>query len=142
MIFNVPLEKDSNFAQSLFSIISENVSDLVNENDKLPNQIIFTGPLGKELLNFIQEKEWNFKGFSLESADGVHSALIFKYSNALTQVDGNMGVSFEGGTLHNKQINGIPGPETVQKILSTYASPMFTIERTVRPEKRITLIRS
>ena len=142
MIFNVPLEKDSAFAQNLFLIISENVSDLVMEHDTLPNQIIFTGPLGKELLNFIQEKEWNFKGFSLESADGVHSALIFKYSNALTQVDGNMGVSFEGGTLHNKQINGIPGPETVQKILSTYASPMFTIERTVRPEKRINLIRS
>jgi hypothetical protein len=142
MIFNVPLEKDSVFAQNLFSIISENVSDLVMEHDKLPNQILFTGPLGKEVLNFIQAKEWNFKGFSLESADGVHSALIFKYSSVLTQTEDRGGVIFDGGSLHNKQINGIPGPETTQKILSAYSSPGFIIERTVRPEKRITLVRS
>ena len=141
MTFRVPLKKDLEFSQKLFSILSEHVSDLVIEHDKLPNQIIFTGELGKELLDFIHEKEWDFKGFNLESASGVHSALIFKYSSPLTQVEGQMGVTFEGGTLHNKQINGIPGPETAQKILSAYSSPMFTIERTVRPEKRINLIR-
>ena len=88
-----------------------------------------------------QEKEWNFKGFDLESANSTLDALIFKYSAPLTQVDGRMSPLFDGGSLHGKEINGIPGPETTQKIISTYTSPSFILERTVRPEKRILLVR-
>lgn len=142
MKFEVPVEKDLKFVQSLFELISDNISGLAWENEKLPNQIIFTGPLGKELLDLIQEKEWDFNKFNLESTGGIHSTLTFKYNAPLTQTEGKLNTLFEGGTLHNKEINGIPGPETAQKILSTYSSPGFTIERTVRPEKRIVLIRS
>ena len=138
MKFQVPIEKDLTFAQDLIAMISENISDLTGEYEKLPNKIIFTGSLGKELLSFIQEKEWNFKGFDLESTDAILDALIFKYNTPLTQIDGRTNVM---GSLHGKEINGIPGPETAQKIISTYASPSFMLERTVRPEKRILLIR-
>jgi hypothetical protein len=138
MKFQVPIEKDLTFAQDLIAMISENISDLTSEYEKLPNKIIFTGSLGKELLSFIQEKKWNFKGFDLESTDTILDALIFKYNTPLTQIDGRTGVM---GSLHGKEINGIPGPETAQKIISTYASPSFMLERTVRPEKRILLIR-
>jgi len=138
MKFQVPIEKDLTFAQDLIAMISENISDLTGEYEKLPNKIIFTGSLGKELLSFIQEKEWNFKGFDLESTDIILDALIFKYNTPLTQIDGRTSVM---GSLHGKEINGIPGPETAQKIISTYASPSFMLERTVRPEKRILLIR-
>lgn len=138
MKFQVPIEKDLTFAQDLIAMISENISDLTGEYEKLPNKIIFTGSLGKELLSFIQEKEWNFKGFDLESTDTILDALIFKYNTPLTQIDGRTSVM---GSLHGKEINGIPGPETAQKIISTYASPSFMLERTVRPEKRILLIR-
>lgn len=138
MKFQVPIEKDLTFAQNLIAMISENISDLTGEYEKLPNKIIFTGSLGKELLSFIQEKEWNFKGFDLESTDAILDALIFKYNTPLTQIDGRTSVM---GSLHGKEINGIPGPETAQKIISTYASPSFMLERTVRPEKRILLIR-
>ena len=138
MKFQVPIEKDLTFAQDLIAMISENISDLTGEYEKLPNKIIFTGSLGKELLSFIQEKEWNFKGFDLESTDAILDALIFKYNTPLTQIDGRTNVM---GSLHGEEINGIPGPETAQKIISTYASPSFMLERTVRPEKRILLIR-
>jgi hypothetical protein len=141
MKFQVPIEKDLAFTQELFSLLSENISDLVGEYEKLPSKIVFMGNLGRELLAFIQEKEWNFKGFELESANSTLDALIFKYSAPLTQVDGRMGALFDGGTLHGKEISGIPGPETTQKIISTYASPSFILERTVRPEKRILLVR-
>ncbi len=141
MKLHVPLKKDSSFAQELFSILSENISDLAIENEKLPNKIIFTGILGKEILCFIKEKEWNFKGFDLESVSGTQNALIFKYNTPLTQVDERMSTLFDGGTLNGKEINGIPGPETAQKIISTYSSPSFTLERTTRPEKRILLVR-
>lgn len=141
MQFKVPIEKDLIFAQDLFSLISGHVSDLAIEYEKLPTTIIFTGTIGKEVLSFIEEKEWDFKGFNLESADSVLDALIFKYDASLTQTEGKFGTIFDGGSLHNKTINGIPGPETAQKIISTYSSPSFMIERTVRPEKRILLIR-
>lgn len=141
MQFKVPIEKDLIFAQDLFSLISGHISDLAIEYEKLPNKIIFTGSIGKEVLSFIEEKEWDFKGFNLESADSVLDALIFKYDASLTQTEGKFGTIFDGGSLHNKTINGIPGPETAQKIISTYSSPSFMIERTVRPEKRILLIR-
>ena len=141
MKFQVPIEKDLDFTRDLFSLISENISDLAEEHEKLPSKIIFMGKIGKELLAFIREKEWNFKGFELESANSALDALIFKYNAPLTQVDGRMSPIFDGGSLHGKEINGIPGPETTQKIISTYASPSFILERTVRPEKRILLIR-
>ena len=141
MKFKVPLDKDIAFIQEFFALMSENISDLTYEYEKHPNKIIFTGKLGKELFDLIIEKKWNFKGFDLESASSTLDALIFKYSAPLTQIDGKMGAIFDEGTLHGKEINGIPGPETAHKIISTYASPSFMIERTVRPEKRILLVR-
>ena len=141
MKFQVPSEKDIKFAQDLFSLISENISDLEIENEKVPNKIIFTGNIGKEVFDFIQEKNWNFKGFELESVSSVLNALVFKYSAPVTLTGGQMSTQFEGGTLHGREINGIPGPETTRKIISSYAMPSYTIERTVRPEKRILLIR-
>jgi hypothetical protein len=141
MKFKVPIDKNVTFAQELFALISEHVSDLAIEHEKLPNKIIFTGPIGKDVFDFIKEKEWNFKGFDLESAGGLLDALIFKYDAPLTQTEGKFGPIFDGGSLQDKTINGIPGPETTQKIISTYASPSYMIERTVRPEKRILLTR-
>ena len=42
MKFQVPIEKDLTFAQNLIAMISENISDLTGEYEKLPNKIIFT----------------------------------------------------------------------------------------------------
>jgi hypothetical protein len=141
MKFQVPIQKDIAFTQELFALISENVYSLNSEYEKLPNKILFTGPLGKELLNFIREKEWNFKGFDLESEGGVLSALIFKYQTPLTQVEDRNSIIFADGGLNGREIEGIPGAETTQKIISAYSQPSFRIERSVEPEKTILLIR-
>lgn len=141
MKFKVPIEKDTRFAQELFSLISEHVSDLTEEHEKFPNKMVFAGPIGNEVLLYIREKDWNFKGFSLESVGGSLNALTFMYDSPLKQTEGRFGAIFDEGSLHNKTINGIPGPETTQKIISTYSSPGFMIERTIRPEKKILLIR-
>jgi hypothetical protein len=142
MILIVPVEKDIIFSQNVFSIISENISDLAIEHEKLPNKIIFTGTLGHEVFSFIKEKEWNFKNFNLEKVDGLVDSIIFKYATPLTQTEGKYSTIFDGGSLHGKEINGIPGPETIGKIMTSYSSPAYTIERTVRPEKKILLKRS
>ena len=141
MKFKVPIEKDTLFAQELFALISEHVSDLADEHEKLPNRIIFSGALGKELHDFILEKEWNFKGFGLDRVNGIVDSVTFKYDKPFTQTENRFGTTFEGGTLHDKTINGIPGPDAAQKIISSYSQPSFSIERTVRPEKRILLSR-
>lgn len=141
MRFQVPIEKGTSFAQDLFALISEHVSDLAIENEKLPNKIIFSGSIGREVFDFILEKEWNFKGFGLEKVNGLVDSITFKYDQALTQTETRFGASFEEGSLNNKTINGIPGPETTQKIISAYSQPAFSIERTVRPEKKILLVR-
>jgi hypothetical protein len=141
MIFKVPLTKDLGFAGDLFTLLSNSISELALENQKLPNQVIFNGDLGLEVFNYIKEKDWNFKGFSLSYQAGPLNQIIFKYSSALTQVEGGDATIFENGSLNGKQVNGIPGPETIGKIMSVYSGTSFKIERTVRPEHRIKLIR-
>lgn len=142
MIFKVPINKDLKFTQDLFAMISEMISDLALENQKLPNQILFTGYLGLELFKFIKEKEWNFKSFGISYQDSPLELVTFKYSNSLTQIEGGESTIFENGSLHGKEVSGIPGPETLSKIMSAYSGTSFKIERTVRPEKKIKLIRS
>ena len=63
MKFQVPIKKDLAFIQEFFTLISENISDLSQEYEKHPNKIIFTGRLGKELLDLIQEKECTITTF-------------------------------------------------------------------------------
>ena len=139
--FKVPIEKDTLFARGFFELISEHVSNLATENEKVPNKIIFTGPIGNELLVYIREKGWNFKGFDLDGMGGVLNSIVFKYCAPLTIEDARHSTLFDRGTLNDKQINGIPGPETIQKIISSYSAPAYTIERTIRPEIRILLHR-
>jgi hypothetical protein len=141
MKFNIPLNKSIQFSQSLFNLISENIDDLGYENEKLPNQIIFTGPLGKEVHSFILENNWNFKNFKLEYLDSPLSSIIFKYTSPLIRKEKNYGTSFEGGSLHGKEINGIPGEGTISKIIGAYSNMNFEKEITSRPEKRIILTR-
>jgi hypothetical protein len=137
----VPKEKGDSFARDLFTMISENVTLLAEENEKLPRVMLFCGPIGSEILDFIKEKGWSFEGFKLERVGGQANSLVFKYDAPLTQVDDPNSVIFEEGSLHGKKINGIPGEGMMQKMIASYASTQFKIERTVRPEKRITLKR-
>jgi hypothetical protein len=137
MHFIVPVEKDLEFSQKLFQMISSNISELADENLKLPKQILFSGPLGKELLVYIKEKDWRFDGFELKEVKGINQ-IIFKYDSPLTQVEDNRPFS---SNLNGQQINGFADSGVLQKMLSSYASSSFKIERTVRPEKRIPLKR-
>jgi len=141
MRVSVPKEKDSRFAKDLFEAISKNVEELAQENLKLPKKMVFSGPLGKEALGFIKAKEWDFGGFILESLGGMANLITFKYEEPLTVTNDPGKVTFEQGSLHGKIINGIPGDSTVHKLISSYASPNFKVEKTVRPERRVSLIR-
>jgi hypothetical protein len=137
----VPKEKDARFASELFETISKNIEDLAQENLKLPRKMIFSGSLGREALMFIKDNGWNFEGFSLERSNEMTNSIVFKYDAPLTQTNDPNSVIFEEGSLHGKIINGIPGESAVRTIVSSYASPNFKVEKTVRPERRVSLTR-
>ena len=46
-----------------------------------------------------------------------------------------------GDSLDSKTISGIPGSDTINKIISNSTSKGFNIERTVRPESEVILFR-
>ncbi len=136
----VPIEKDSDFAVELFNTISRYIFELRDETGKVPDQISFNGPLGKEVHSFICEKNWNLKKFKLFCANSTLNEMIFCYSKPLDQIE-EMGATIFDESFNNRQISGIPSGETMQKILSKYSSPAFKIERKIQPKIEIQLIR-
>lgn len=141
MTLLVPIEKNAAFSQKLFKAISDNLVELADENLKWPHQMVFSGPIGKEVHRFIEDKGWDFSGFSLHQTGGVLNSITFKYSAPLTQSTDPLKATLEGGSLGNRTIEGIPGENTMSKIISHVSSSSFKIEKTVRPEKRILLKR-
>jgi hypothetical protein len=123
-----------------FSLIDSYVSELAGEYQKLPSQIVFSGGLGKELHSFIKDNGWSFSGFELIETQGPNQ-IVFKYAKELDQIENTNGISMHDSSFDGKMVEGVLGQETVSKILTGYLGGGFRIERKVRPEKRINLIR-
>lgn len=139
MRFEVPISKDAAFINLLFTTLSDRLVELKEETGKWPDRIHFGGSIGKELLSFIEEKGWDLQKFG-PFHEGQINKLIFYYSKPLDQIEDRGGTIFDEA-LHGKKVNGIPGPKTIQKIISTYAAPAFTIQRQIRPKREIFLTR-
>ena len=140
MTFSVPQIKSAQFTTDLFNLLSDSIFELRRECGKLPDKISFSGPLGKEVHSFITEKAWDLKQFGLIYVDSIVNKIIFEYSKPVDQIEDNGATIFDE-KLNGKTVNGVAGPETVQKILAAYAAPAFKIERQVRPKLEIRLIR-
>jgi len=141
MRFNVPITKDAQFTQDVFQVMSDYLSELREEAGKWPNRITFTGSIGHEVYLFIVEKGWDFKAFNPTSTNGAGAdKIIFDFSKPLTQIEDRGATMFDDG-FNNRQIKGIPGPATMQKIIAAYSAPAFKIERTIRPKIEILLTR-
>ena len=130
MNLQVPFAKSTEFNIDLFKSIEHLVSELSLETGKLPTQLIFNGPLGKEVLLYLNELGWVLQGFKL--------------------IEGNAGNSIEGGyseAIDYVETRGaigdssLPGPETMSKILGSMYSPQFTIEKKIKPNLQIKLVR-
>jgi len=139
MQFEVPITKDPEFANQLLSTLSDYLVELKEETGKWPDRVSFGGPLGKELSSFIEEREWDLKKFG-PTHEGIVNKIVFYYSKPIDQIEDRGGTIFDE-RLHGKRVNGIPGPETIAKLVSTYAAPAFIIQRQVRPTREIKLIR-
>lgn len=140
MQFKIPKEKDSTFTLNLFSVIEENLISLKMESGKWPDRVILSGPLGKEVHDFIIAKDWKLEQFNFEKSNSPVNKIIFEFSKPIDQVEDRGGTIFDE-KLGDRKISGIPGRETVAKILSTYAQPAFKIEKQIRPKLELILIR-
>lgn len=138
--FKVPIEKKSEFISRFFNFISNQVSRIAFDNQKWPDSIKFTGPIGKELINIIKEKEWDFNRFNPVHVSGPTNKIIIEYLKPITQTS-DTGATIDS-SLNGKIIKGIPGPDTASKIVSySSANTAFKIERTLRPSIHILLKR-
>jgi hypothetical protein len=140
MRFGVPKIKDNEFSLQLFKFILDSIDELYLESGKLPDRVTLSGPLGKELHLFICEKGWDLKKFGICLSNALNDSIIFDYSKPIDQVEDRGGAIMDEG-LNCKKVNGIPGPETIKKIISTYAQPAFKIERKIRPKIEVRLYR-
>ena len=140
MQFKVPKEKDSTFTLNLFSVIEENLVSLKIESRKWPDRVVLSGPLGKEIHEFIKSKDWKLEQFNFENSNSPVNKIVFEFSKPIDQIEDRGATIFED-RLSEKKISGIPGRETVSKILSTYAQPAFKIEKKIRPKRELILIR-
>lgn len=140
MQFKVPQIKPASFSTDLFNLLSDCMFELRGECGKLPDKLVFSGPIGREVHTFIVEKGWDLKQFGLQKSESIVNKIIFEYSKPIDQIEDNGATIFDE-SFNNRKINGIPGPETIQKILGAYSAPAFKIERQVRPKLEIKLIR-
>lgn len=138
MTFKVPLAKDDKFKMEFLNLISRSIDDLYLENQKLPNKIIFSGVIGKELFDFIVSLNWNLNNFNPSFENGPNK-IIFKYLKSFTRTQN------PDSSIMNlpDKVEGFPGNETLSKIMAAYVSPIgaFKIEKTVDPTLEIKLIR-
>jgi len=136
----VPIEKDHTFSSLLFNTISENLIELKQETGKWPNCVTLTGVLGQELYQYITKMNWDLAKFGLRYLAGGANKISIYYDKPLNQIE-DIGNTIFDSKLSDIEIKGIPSGDTMQKILKNYFNFAYTIERTVRPSREISLIR-
>lgn len=140
MTLGVPKTKGVSFATELFAAVSNELMELKEETGKWPDSISFNGPLGKEIYDFIMEAEWDFAKFGPKLVGDVVNRVRVEYSKPVDQVEDRGGTILDQ-SFNERKVSGIPGPETMAKIVSVYSAPAFTIQRQVRPYREIRLKR-
>jgi hypothetical protein len=140
MKFNLPNSKDSNYNSIIFNFLSEYLTELRETCGKWPDKIEFGGVLGKEVFDFIIGSGWALSEFNPTYLGGILNFTRFSYSKPLHQIEDKGPTIFEK-KLGDTQINGIPTPETMGKLVGAYSNFSYRLERTVSPKIEIILTR-
>lgn len=139
MKFNVPILKGNNFAADFFHFFADCIDQIAYENQKWPDKITFVGNIGKELIDIINDKQWDFKRFNLKHENSIVDKIIIAYSKPIDQIEDSGYIS--GDSLHGQTMKGIPGEKTMSSISNHAINTNFRIERKIRPKLEIKLIR-
>jgi hypothetical protein len=140
LFIKVPLIKGDDYPMQLFNDLSKKIEFLARENKKWPDVLTFTGHLGKEVIDFIEKKGWDFSKFTIHYEKASYDKLIISYSKKLTQIEDNSEPIRD--SLDGKMIEGIPGPKTTQKIIDYSIGGIgYKLEREIDPKLEIKLVR-
>lgn len=139
MNFKVPAKKLDGYSTEVFNMISTHLYELANEYGKWPDQMLFSGPLGKELYDLIIEKGWDLHKFGPRYTEGPKNTLIFKYSKRIDKVEERGGVT---SSLDGFQANTLLSPEDMQKILLNRTQFSYVLEKSLEPKLIIHLTRN
>lgn len=139
MTLNVPNVKGAAFSKELFDAVSGELIDLKLEAGKWPDVVLFSGPLGREVYEFIVAAGWEFTDFGPKWVSGQVNRIRLEYSKPVSQVE-DRGTMLDQ-SFNERRVNGIPGQEMMAKIAGVYSTPAFTIERQIRPYREIRLKR-
>lgn len=147
MEFKVPFNKGPEFAAQFFNLISDCVDELGSQTGKWPDRITFSGSLGRELINLIEDKGWILDRFQMVQDPSSIDRMTVDYSKEIDLVqsvglNGATGPVFSSESLNGQTMNGIPGPETIAKIQSHIISSSFKMEKKIRPKVEVRLLRS
>lgn len=146
MEFQVPINKGSGFSIEFFNLISDCVNQLGSQTGKWPDQIVFTGVLGDELMHLIESSGWNMERFQLTRQNSILDRMKVGYSKELDQIstvgiDGKPASDFSSESLADRKISGLPGPDTINRINAHVLSSTFRMEKKIRPEIEVKLVR-
>lgn len=139
MKFKVPINKESDFPMIFFEFFASKMQTLASEYNKWPDKVTFLGKIGKELINIIEDKGWDFTKFNISHESTLVEKIIIEYTKPIDEID-DLGY-LSGDSLHGKTMDGIPGSNTVDKLKAHSLNTSFRIERKIRPTLEIKLVR-
>ena len=139
MNFKVPIKKPAEYAMGVFNLLSTNLQELAMEYGKWPDQIVFSGVLGKEVYDLIIEKGWDLMKFGPQYNGGAVNSITFKYSKRIDKVE-NHGMM--PSSIENSVVNSIITPEKMEAILRSKVQLMYTLERRMEPKITVHLSRN
>ena len=141
IVIKVPYNKKSEFITRFFYTLSDSIDFLGYTYGKAPNRVTFHGKIGAEIMDLIKSKGWDLDRFnaSVVSSSSIYSDIVISYSEKI-KIKSDNGVIRNDG-LSGKTINGIPGPDTVNKLISYSSNYTTTSEKWIDPKYVIVLKR-
>ena len=141
IVIKVPYDKKSEFMTRFFYTLSEAIDFLGYNYGKSPDVITFQGKIGREILESINTTGWNLDKFnpSIVGETSIYSDIVISYNKKI-KLESNSGVP-RHDILNGKIINGIPGPDTINKLISYSSNYSSVTERYIDPKYIIVLKR-
>ena len=140
MKIKVPKYPDAIFKNEIVKLVNGLIQILVDDYQERPDSLVFSGKLGRFLLNMYHDDAWDIGEIEVTWKDG-YDQLIIEYTRNITIKKGEGDIPFAPNQgLDGKIIEGIPGSGTMSKIIGSRMSGLnYSVEKTENPKMVIKL---
>lgn len=143
MKISVPKYEDPLFNQEVVRIINGLIDWMIEDYEERPQRVTFSGPLGKYLYDMCIRDDWDLGKIQKIHKDGPNKIFIEYIDNVTIKKEDKSPPRHE--SLDGKIIEGIPGPNTMAKLVAsmtggpTGKGSNISIEKTERPKLEVEL---